>query len=186
MKKNKTKKIATAGLLYAIILLMQLVKNVSPFISGPVINTAMAIAAIEVGLWWGIGFSVLTPLMSILVAPASAMTAITQATYGVNLPIIIIGNIIFAVFVRIGSKKENRILIFYITLGAILKWLFMWGAADLIIKPIFSESLGKLMAAVNKVFSTLQLYSGLLSGIIIYPIITAIKKYKGEKKDDKT
>ena len=48
----------------------------------------------------------------------------------------------------------------------------MWGASELILKKVFEESLGDLMAIVNKVFSTLQLTSGLIS----VPVIVAIKK----------
>ena len=96
--KVTTKKVAEAGLLLAIILLMQTIKNISAFISGPVINAVLVIAALELGIWWGVAFSVITPLTSILIAPMSPMTMITQATYGVNLPVIMIGNIILVLF----------------------------------------------------------------------------------------
>lgn len=181
--KITTKKIAEAGLLFAIILVMQTIKNISAYISGPVINAVLVIAALEVGLWWGIAFSVITPLTSILIAPMSPMTMITQATYGVNLPVIMIGNIIFVLFAYYGRKKGEKEFILSLILGAVLKWLFMWGAADLIIKPLFEQNLGKLVAAVNKVFSTLQLYSALLGAVIIYPVSRAISAAK-KKKDE--
>ena len=181
--KITTKKVAEAGLLLAIILIMQTIKNVSAFISGPIINAVLVIAALELGIWWGIGFSIITPLTSILIAPMSPMTMITQATYGVNLPVIMIGNIIFVLLAYFGRKKGEKEFVAGLILGAILKWLFMWGAADLIIKPIFEQNLGKLVAAVNKVFSTLQLYSGLLGAIIIYPVSRAISAVR-TKKDE--
>lgn len=180
--KIKTKKIAEAGLLFAIILLMQTIKNISAFISGPVINAVLVIAAIELGIWWGVVFSVITPLTSILIAPMSPTTMITQATYGVNLPVIMIGNIIFVIFAYYGKKKGKKEFIAGLILGAVVKWLFMWGSADLIIKPLFQQNLGKLVVAVNKVFSTLQLYSGLLGAIIIYPVSRAISALR--KKDE--
>ncbi len=181
--KITTKKIAEAGLLLAIILIMQTIKNISAFISGPVINAVLVIAALELGIWWGIGFSILTPLTSILIAPASAMTMITQATYGVNLPVIMIGNIIFVLFAYYGRKKGEKEFILGLILGAVVKWLFMWACADLIIKPLFEQNLGKLVAAVNKVFSTLQLYSGLLGAVIIYPVSRAIAAVKAKKDE---
>ena len=181
--KNTTKKIAEAGLLLAIILIMQTIKNISAFISGPIINAVLVIAAIELGIWWGIGFSVITPLTSIIIAPASAMTMIMQATYGVNLPIIMIGNIIFVLFAYYGRKKGEAEFISGLILGAVLKWLFMWGAADLIIKPLFEQNLGNLIVAVNKVFSTLQLYSGLLGAVIIYPVSRAIFSSRAKKDE---
>ena len=179
--KTTTKKIAEAGLLFAIILVMQTIKNISAFISGPVINAVLVIAALELGIWWGVAFSVLTPLTSILIAPASPMTAMTYATYGVNLPIIMIGNIIFVLFAYYGRKKGEKEFFFGLILGAVIKWLFMWGSAELIIKPLFEQNLGKLMAAVNKVFSTLQLYSGLLGAIIIYPVSKALSAARAKR-----
>ena len=169
--------------MFAIILVMQTIKNISAFISGPVINAVLVVAALELGIWWGVAFSVVTPLTSILIAPASAMTMITQATYGVNLPVIMIGNIIFVLFAYYGKKKGEKEFILGLILGAVIKWLFMWACADFIIKPLFEANLGKLVAAVNKVFSTLQLYSGLLGAVIIYPVSRAISASKAKKDE---
>ncbi len=176
MKKESTIKLTTAALLLAIIIVMQLVKNTSAYISGPIINTVLAIAMLKLGTLWGLGFSIIVPFMSIVFAPASAMTAITYATSFCTLPIIIIGNIIFIVCAKLGSKKTQLIFTVSLIIGAVLKWLFMWGCGDLILLSVFADSLGKLTAVVTKVFSTLQLYSGLLSIILIVPINIALEK----------
>lgn len=176
LMRKTTSKVALGGLLCAIIIVMQLLKNISPFISGPIINTAMVIAIVELGMWWGIGFSVVVPITSLLFAPASAMTVVTALTNGMTLPVIMIGNVIFVLCAYFGKKHGYKFLIVYLILGAVLKWLFMWGCADLIIKPIFIEKLGETVAVINKIFSTLQLYSGLLSIILIFPILKALDK----------
>ena len=178
MNKISTKNIALGGLLFAIIIVMQLLKNISPFISGPVINTVMVIAALHLGMWWGVGFSIIVPITSLLVAPSSAMTVVTGQTYGATIPIIIIGNILLVLFSYLGKKRGNKVFIVGIIIGAVLKWLFMWGCGDLILKPLFSETLGDMVAVINKIFSTLQLYSGLLSVILICPISIILDKYK--------
>ena len=187
MKKNSTRKLALAGILLAIIIIMQLVKNVSAYISGPVINTVMVIAGIELGTWWGIGFSVIVPILSLVFAPASPMTMLSTQTHFMTVPIIIIGNIILVMAAKIGSKntdtnKGKVIFIVSLVIGAVLKWLFMWGCGELVLLPIFGESLGKLAAVVTKVFSTLQLYSGLLSIILIVPVEAAMKKFLKSQK----
>ncbi len=174
--KIKTSKIALGGLLYAIIIIMQLLKNISAFISGPVINAALVIAALELGLVCGISYCVLVPLTSLLFAPASPMTALTSLTNGFTLPVIIIGNIIFVLSAYLGKKHGYKFFVPSLLLGSVLKWLFMWGCADLVIKPLFSENLGKMVAVVNKIFSTLQLYSGLLSIILIIPLVKMLDK----------
>ncbi len=176
--KKLTSKLALAGLLYAIIIIMQLIKNISPFISGPIINTVMVIAVLELGVWFGAGFSIIVPITSILFAPGSAMTVVTGLTNGMTLPVIMIGNIIFVLAALYGKKYGYKVFIVALIAGAVLKWLFMWGCADLVIKPIFGDVLGNQIAVINKIFSTLQLYSGLIAVVLIVPITKAIEKYK--------
>lgn len=176
MKNNKTFKLTAAAIMLAVIIIMQLIKNVSAYISGPVINAVMVIACLELGTLWGIGFSVIVPIMSLFIAPASPMTALAASTHYLTVPIIIVGNIILVLAAKFGNRKGNLIFIISLVIGAVLKWLFMWGCGELILIPAFSESLGKLSAVITKVFSTLQLYSGLLSIILIVPADKAIKK----------
>lgn len=176
MKKNSLTKLTTAAILLAIIIIMQLIKNVSAYISGPVINAAMVIAILELGTVWGLGFSAIVPVMSLLIAPASPMSMLSGATHYLTIPIIVIGNIILVLAAKLGSKKGTTVFIISLILGAVLKWLFMWGGGELILLRLFSESLGKMAAVVTKVFSVLQLYSGLLSIILIVPAYKALEK----------
>ena len=176
--KKSTYKVALSAILLAIVIILQLIKNVSAFISGPAINTVLVIATLELGLGFGIGFSIIVPIMSILFSPASPMTMIATQTFGISIPIIIIGNVLFILLAWLGGEKDLKQFIIFLIIGAVLKWLFMWGAGDLILLRMFAEKLGKLAAVITKVFSTLQLYSGLLSIILICPIRAALEKNK--------
>lgn len=176
LKKNSIQKLATAAILLAIIVIMQLIKNISAYISGPVINAVMVIAVLALGNWWGLGFSVIVPIISLLFAPASPMSALAAATNYLTVPIIAIGNILLVFSAKLGNKKGEIAFIISLVIGALLKWLFMWGCGDLVITQLFADSLGNLTAVVSKVFSTLQLYSGLLSIILIVPAEAALKK----------
>lgn len=176
MEKDTVKKLTRGALLLAIMLLIQLAKNLSAYISGPVVNTVLITAAICIGLWYGIVLSVIAPITSMLIAPASPMTQMTFATNYANLPIIIIGNIILVLFAYFFCKKGNKAFAAGLILGSVAKWLFMWGGAELILKPLFAEKLGKLIAAVSKVFSTLQLYSALAGSVISYFVVSVLKK----------
>jgi len=176
--KKKTSKLTLSGILFGIVIIIQLIKNISPFISGPMINAVLVVAVINLGLLWGLGFSIIIPITSIVFAPASAMTTVTMQTNGLTLPVIMIGNIIFVLSAYYGKKHGYSTFIIALILGAILKWLFMWGCGDLIIKPLFEAKLGNTVVVINKIFSTLQLYSGLISVVIIYPVIKALDKVK--------
>ena len=181
----------TAGILLALIIVMQLLKNFIPaLVSGSIINTAMIIATINIGIWWGVGFSVITPVLSILFAWASPMTALTMATYGLNIPIIALGNVIMIVLAWLGYKfyrNEEKIkqlplritiFIVFLALGAVLKWLFMWGSSVWIIEPVFKESLTKQMIVVlNNLFSLTQLIAGSISVPLVFFAQLALDKF---------
>ncbi|MCQ2795064.1 MAG: ECF transporter S component [Bacilli bacterium] len=191
MSNNATliKKIVTAGVMLAIIIIMQLLKNVIPAeASGSVINAVLAIVTINLGIWWGLGFCVITPVMSILVAFASPMTALTYITFGLNIPIIAIGNFISVFLAKLGHDlyikyKNNKlwlwtiIFIVFIASGAVLKFLFMWGSAKWIIEPIFKNQLDEATTKVlYALFSLTQLIAGAISVPIIYASTLAIDK----------
>ncbi|MCQ2792233.1 MAG: ECF transporter S component [Bacilli bacterium] len=184
------KKIATAGIMLAIIIIMQLLKNVVPAeASGSVINAVLAIVTINLGIWWGLGFCLLTPITSILVAFASPMTTLTYITFGLNIPIIALGNFIFVFLAKLGHDlylkyKEQKlwlwtiIFITLIALGAVAKFLFMWGSAKWIIEPIFKDKLDDPTTKVlYALFSLTQLIAGLISVPIVYALTLAIDKF---------
>lgn len=177
MKKDLTHQITFAGILLAIIIVMQIIKNVNAFISGPVINACMVLAALCIGVWWGVGFAIGVPLLSLLIASASPMTSIAYATYGVATVIVIVGNLIFILSAYFTRKLKIYYFIPALIIGAVLKWLFMWGGGSLILHKLFIDSLGKLINAVNKIFSTLQLFSGLISVPLIVLLYEIEKKY---------
>lgn len=177
MKNNIVRKITLSGLLIAIVIVMQIIKNVNPYISGPVINTCLVLATILVGYWWGIGFCIGVPLMSLLIAPASGMSLITHATFGASLVIVIIGNIIFVTAAYLFRNTKFYFFILALIVGATLKWLFMWGSAELILVKLFANAMNaKLTKIVSNVFSTLQLFSGLISVVIIVPLKEIYRK----------
>ena len=173
------RKIVTAGAMLAIIIIMQVLKNYIPTeASGSIINAVLAIVTINLGIWWGLGFCVVTPVMSILIAFASPMTTLTIATYGLNIPIIALGNFIFVFLAKLGHDlyikyKDNKfwlwtvIFILLIASGAVAKFLFMWGSAKWIIEPIFKVE-GPSLRILENLFSITQLVAGVISVPIIY------------------
>lgn len=182
MKNKLVRKITFAGLMLAIVIVMQLLKNISAYISGPVINTVLVLVTLELGIWWGVGFSIIVPLMSLLISPASPMTQIATLTYGVVTLVIIIGNLLFIGSARIAKNFKFYWLIVALIIGALLKWGFMWACGSLVIKPLFEDRLGKLVAAITNVFSVLQLYSGLLSIVLIVPLYKIVLKNVNKKQ----
>ena len=174
---TKTQKITRTALLIAMLFVIQYFKNISAYISGPLINTILLVATFYIGIPSGILLSIITPISSYFIAGGSAMTFLMVQTNFAVLPVIIIGNIIIVVLSYIiYNNKNNLKLILGLTISSISKWLFMLLCSEYILKPLFSDSLGEKIAMLGKIFGTLQLYAGLLGSLIFYLIFKIIKK----------
>ncbi len=172
---TKTQKITRTALLIAILFVIQYFKNISAYISGPIVNTILLIATFYIGIPSGILLSIIAPVSSYFIAGGAAMTFLMTQTKFTALPIIIIGNIIYVLFSAIiYNQKNNLNLILGLTVSSVLKWLFMFLSADFIIKPLFEENLGEKIAILGKIFGTLQLYAAIVGSIIFYLIFKII------------
>ena len=65
--KITTKQITTTAVLLAICIVSQFFKNTSVYITGPIINACLIIAALDAGMACGIILSVITPVTSFLI-----------------------------------------------------------------------------------------------------------------------
>jgi len=166
---TKTQKITRTAMLIALLFVIQYFKNISAYISGPIVNVILLVATFYIGLPSGIFISIIAPVSSYLIAGGSAMTFLMAQTNFTALPIIILGNIIYVVLSSIiYSNKGNIRLISGLLISSLLKWLFMLLSADYILKPLFEENLGEKIAILGKVFGTLQLYAALFGSIVFY------------------
>ena len=87
--KITTKQITTTAVLLAICIVSQFFKNTSVYITGPIINACLIIAALGAGMACGIILSVITPVTSFLITGSPIMSAIPAI-----IPCVMIGNII--------------------------------------------------------------------------------------------
>ena len=74
--KITTKQITTTAVLLAICIVSQFFKNTSVYITGPIINACLIIAALGAGMACGIILSVITPVTSFLITGSPIMSAI--------------------------------------------------------------------------------------------------------------
>lgn len=97
------------------------------------------------------------------------MAALTISTYGLNIPIIALGNVILIMMAYLGyrlyrseekiKKIPLRITLFIVclALGAVTKWLFMWGSSVWIIEPVFKDKLdAPQIKVLNNFFHSLN------------------------------
>lgn len=177
--KLKTKQITVTAIMLAICIISQFFKNLSVYITGPVINAALILTAIYAGLACGIILSIITPITSFFITGMTIMAAVPAL-----FPCIIIGNIILVVMVALLRNKFGKTagLPVSIGIGAILKALFMGLLISLIILPyMLPVKMQPMLHALQLQFSVTQLITALIGGVyavIIYAILqkTSLKE----------
>ena len=168
--KIKTKQITVTAIMLAICLVSQFFKNLSVYITGPIINAALILTVLYAGMACGI----ITPVTSFFITGSPVMAAIPAM-----FPCIMIGNIILVVCVGLLRKKCGKAAGFpvSIAIGAILKALFMGIAIALIILPAFLPApMHKMLPVLQLQFSVTQLITAVIGGVYAVIIAAVLKK----------
>lgn len=188
--KLTTKELVQTALLLAICIASQFFKNLSVYLTGPIVNTTIILAVLAVGLWSGLLISIIAPVTAFFISGSPIMAAIP-----LMFPAVMGGNSILAVCVCFFySKKENAAkgrtpqkLIAGLAFGSLLKAAFMGVVIVLILLPSFGdniaarlpkpEALPGVLATARITFSITQLITALIGSILAYLIWIPLKKY---------
>lgn len=182
--KLTTKQLVQTALLLAICIASQYFKNLSVYITGPIVNTTIIIAVLAVGLWSGLLISIIAPVTAFFFTGSPIMAAIP-----LMFPVVMTGNAILALSVWYFQKKQSFKwrLPAGLVIGSVLKAIFMGIVVVLIILPIFGqniagklpkpEALPKVLATARVTFSATQLITALIGSVLAYLIWIPLKKY---------
>ena len=174
MKKFNTKALAWAAILLAICIVSQFFKNLSVYITGPIINACIIICALTAGLGWAVLLSVVTPVTSFIITGSPIMSAIPLI-----IPCVMAGNAILAVCVallkdKLGSKWGE---VLSMIAGSVLKAIFMGIVISLIIIPaMLPEKMAPMMKVFQTTFSLTQLITALIGSALAYVIMIPLGK----------
>ena len=168
--KIKTKQITVTAIMLAICLVSQFFKNLSVYITGPIINAALILTVLYAGMACGIILSIITPVTSFFITGSPVMAAIPAM-----FPCIMIGNIILVVCVGLLRKKCGKAAGFpvSIAIGAILKALFM-GIA--IAPAVLPAPMHKMLPVLQLQFSVTHLITAVIGGVYAVIIAAVLKK----------
>lgn len=103
MSKTQIRTLCRTALLLALCVASQFLKNLSPYITGPIINCLLAVAALSCGFLSGAVLSVLTPLTSWLITGSPVMSA-----YPLIVPTIMVGNLIYMTLVWFAGSRVAK------------------------------------------------------------------------------
>ena len=182
--KITTKQLVQTALLLAICIASQYFKNLSVYITGPIVNLTIILAVLSVGLWSGLLLSIIAPVTAFFFTGSPIMAAIP-----LMFPAVMAGNAVLAVTVWYFQKKTSfkwRLPSGLIA-GSVLKAVFMGIVIVLIILPIFGdniasklpkpEALPMVLATAKVTFSVTQLTTALIGSALAYVIWMPLKKY---------
>lgn len=181
MKSTSTKKLVTVAMLLAICIVSQFFKNLSVYITGPIVNTCIVIAVLSCGPLYGILLSLITPVTAFLITASPIMSAIPLI-----IPCIMIGNTLLSSVVGLASKfikKGNMVALLVGGIGgALVKAGFMTAVISYgLIPAMLPEAMASKMGIFQTTFSITQLITagiGVGYAFIIWPILKKI--YKNE------
>lgn len=183
MKKITTKQITTTALLLAICILSQYFKNLSVYITGPVVNATLILAVLGAGLYSGILLSVIAPITAFFFTGSPIMAAIPFM-----FPAVMSGNLILVFFTYYFYKKmtfKNHLVIGLLA-GSVVKAIVMGILIVGILLPAFGaniaghlpkpEALPMVLATAKVTFSVTQLTTALIGSVLAYIIWLPLQK----------
>ena len=112
-KGMTTKKLVQTGILLALCLVFQLLKGISVYITGPMVNAILILASLSCGWYSGVLIAVVAPLTAMLIGATPIVNAVPAM-----LPVIMIGNALIAVFAWL---FRNRMRPLGLAIGSCLK-----------------------------------------------------------------
>lgn len=189
--KFSTKVIAQTGLLLAICIASQFMKNISVYITGPIINIAIVLAVLMIGLGSGVLLGMMTPVTAFLIAPSPIMMGIPLV-----IPCIMMGNVLLAVSIwvvqkkiRCGKMKEQQRVAVGMGIGTALKAAFMGSSIVLVLLPLYggnikvpAEKLKVLMETAKITFSVTQLITAGIGCMVAYVIWLRLRSVKNNSE----
>ena len=175
-KQSLPKQIAITAILLAICIASQFLKNLSVYITGPIINLCLVLAVMMAGLPWGLILAVVTPVTAFFIAANPVM----QMVPGI-LPLIMGGNAVLvlltALFVKPSVLKKKPYLNVNSIIGAVVsslvKGLFMGLTISLWLLPTFipAESpLSANMGVFQFTFSVTQFITALIGFVLFFAL----------------
>lgn len=177
--KVTTKQITITAVLLAICIASQFFKNVSVYITGPVINTCLILAVLSVGVGCGLILAVVTPVTAFLIAGSPIMSAIPAI-----IPCIMVGNALLVLGVGLIYKKKqsNAGLIAGMAAGTVVKALFMGVVISMILIPsLIPAAMEAKMVVFQTMFSVTQLITALIGSVYAFILWIPLKKVLKEQ-----
>lgn len=164
--KITVRQITVTAALLAICIVSQLFKNLSVFITGPIINTCLILAAFYCGPLCGVILSVITPVTAFFITGSPVMAAVPAL-----IPCIMLGNAVLVIAVcllkdKLKMKTKTGKIVSQalpMVIGSAAKALLMGLLIALWLLPAFlPEKMLPKLPILQTQFSITQLFTALI------------------------
>ncbi len=175
MKLKPVQILTRTALLLALMLAVQVLKNISPWITGPIINAILFIATMGVGLTSGIALSVIAPVTALLLVQQPLMVA----TGYTLVPVIMLGNILMILPLYFMKKKDytpDFKMALAMVIGSVIKWLVMLALLLWVVFPLFPNLPAPMVAAATNVYTVVQIGAALIGSVLAFLVWIPLKK----------
>lgn len=176
--KITVKQITTTAIILAICIVSQFFKNLSVYITGPIINACLIIAVLSVGMGCALVLAIVTPITSFLITGSPIMAAVPLL-----IPCIMLGNAVYVICVAMlkdkGADGNKVMLPASMVIGSVVKAAVMGLLIAVIILPnMLPEPMLPKLSALKIQFSLTQLITALIGSFLAYVIWIPLKKIK--------
>lgn len=171
--------VAQTALMLALLVVIQLISiGTAPFlgqiITGSLVNLVLIVGAGSVASAAAVA-AILSPLLAFVMGKMPFVQMVL---------VVAVGNLIIVVITWLFFRGRNRISygiladISGIVLGAIAKWLFLWGAVEWVVVPMFFAGNKNVADKLGLMFSWPQLVTALIGGVLSLFILPAVRSYR--------
>ena len=180
MKTSKTKWIAETAIFIALLVVLQYVtKAMGQFVTGSCVNLVLILSTALAGLWSGVAVAAISPFFAFMFGIGPALFQIV--------PAVALGNVILVLawhFVPKLFKKEDSIAYNLVTaiVAAVVKFLTLYLVIVKLLIPTVLKLPDPQASVMSATFSTPQLITALIGGIIAVIIVPALKKAVNKSK----
>jgi len=169
MKSNAVRVLVRTAILLALCVVFQTLKSFSMYITGPLVNAVLVLAALSCGLPGGLAIAFLAPVAAWLIGATPVINAIPFM-----LPVIMVGNALLVLFAWLFRKK---LLPVGLVLGCLCKGTFLWLTVWFVVMPFFgAEAPEKLKTAAKLSFSYPQFITAAAGCVIAWLVWQPLKK----------
>lgn len=182
-KQSEVLKITITAMLLAVCMVSQVFKNLSVYITGPIVNMCLVLCLMTVGLKYALLLALITPVTAYFISAAPVMTAVPGIV-----PLIMAGNVVLVevafFFVRPTLKKNtlknNVTYVITSVIAAGAKGAFMGLTISLWLLPTFlpeASPLRKKLGVFQTMFSVTQFFTALIGFAYLFIVWQAVKKF---------